>query len=402
MVYSLRKILIGLITLFVISTGLTSTAYGEATFLSGVGVYKELSEEYYYGAVYSDFDGADADTLLSSVTEKKLVLRIAASHITPRRFYKLWSQALAINNSIEDIQKYDSEMVAFATVTRGRLKRGDEIIIETTDNDFLVTINGVEALRHDQPGFINVLLNGWIGPHPPLQSFKRDVLGQSADQTFTHLAEFDALKPQEDRIALIQDWYAPIEAELTETTEAAALATTEGAEASVSASALNQTETSQENTNTATEDKQTQEQLAQQAAEAAKAKEEAHAARRVALQQLIKERERLRGIQVETSKYMRRLVAHANLYTVYPKRAIKRNRQGEVLVKIQLNSKGEVVDSFLIEEARYSELNKAALKAVKKAQPFPQMPEAMDSETFEISIPFRFALIQEQSSSSWR
>ena len=59
----------------------------------------------------------------------------------------------------------------------------------------------------------------------------------------------------------------------------------------------------------------------------------------------------------------------------YPSRAISKNQQGTVRVAIKIGRSGELQSVLTTQESKYSSLNRAALKAVEKAAPFPTLPE---------------------------
>ena len=76
----------------------------------------------------------------------------------------------------------------------------------------------------------------------------------------------------------------------------------------------------------------------------------------------------------------------------YPSRAVSKNQQGTVRVAIQIGRSGELKSTQTTQESKYSSLNRAALKAVEKAAPFPELPEQISAEFFELSIPITFRL----------
>ena len=93
-------------------------------------------------------------------------------------------------------------------------------------------------------------------------------------------------------------------------------------------------------------------------------------------------------------------VYHSNLLAltyqeiVYPTSAIKRNREGKVVLKVVVNRKGEVQQSSYHEESKYKALNKAASKALAKSSPFPSVPESVSGENFEFLVPINFQLAE--------
>jgi TonB family protein len=76
----------------------------------------------------------------------------------------------------------------------------------------------------------------------------------------------------------------------------------------------------------------------------------------------------------------------------YPSRAVSKNQQGTVRVAIKIARSGELQSALTTQESKHSSLNRAALKAVEKAAPFPTLPEEITADSFELSIPITFRL----------
>ena len=53
---------------------------------------------------------------------------------------------------------------------------------------------------------------------------------------------------------------------------------------------------------------------------------------------------------------------------------------------------GELLSVSATQESNYKLLNQAALKAVKKAAPFPALPEGIKAVSFELNLPITFRL----------
>lgn len=77
---------------------------------------------------------------------------------------------------------------------------------------------------------------------------------------------------------------------------------------------------------------------------------------------------------------------------VYPKRAIKRNRQGTVILDVTVDRTGKIMSIVATEEAKYSSLNNSALDAVNKVEKYSAVPAGLDGESITISVPVKFIL----------
>ena len=87
------------------------------------------------------------------------------------------------------------------------------------------------------------------------------------------------------------------------------------------------------------------------------------------------------------------LVVQRNYKNIsYPSRAVSKNQEGTVRVALQIGRSGELQTVLTTQQSKYSSLNRAALKAVQKAAPFPELPEAITADSFELSIPITFRL----------
>lgn len=79
---------------------------------------------------------------------------------------------------------------------------------------------------------------------------------------------------------------------------------------------------------------------------------------------------------------------------VFPERGLKLGRESEVSISIQLDNEGNVINSAVTEESKYSFFNKAASRAVENSKPFPAPPLSLLEEglyNFRIEIRFRIS-----------
>ncbi len=83
----------------------------------------------------------------------------------------------------------------------------------------------------------------------------------------------------------------------------------------------------------------------------------------------------------------------------YPRRAVKKSRQGKVELLAHLDKGGELLDITLDNSSGYTILDDAARKAVHLAAPFPELPPevkqefvAEDGESYVVMIPVTFRL----------
>lgn len=77
----------------------------------------------------------------------------------------------------------------------------------------------------------------------------------------------------------------------------------------------------------------------------------------------------------------------------YPLAAKNRQFQGKVVVEFVLTLSGDVGSIKVVEGCRFNTLNRAAIKAVEKASPFPKPPPGLFTGDHSLRIPILFELI---------
>ena len=78
--------------------------------------------------------------------------------------------------------------------------------------------------------------------------------------------------------------------------------------------------------------------------------------------------------------------------TEYPNSAARKGHEGSVRINVTIDKSGKIKNTELIRKSKYSSLNKAAMKAVKKSAPYPPIPAAVKREEFIFTAPFSFKL----------
>ena len=102
--------------------------------------------------------------------------------------------------------------------------------------------------------------------------------------------------------------------------------------------------------------------------------------------------------EITAASILSRQLFHSKLvrwtfqHVKYPKRAIKRNQEGRVLLEVTINRKGQVINEAILQPAKFSTLNNAAKKAIGRASPFPVIPAEITDQQFVFSLPITFRL----------
>ena len=90
--------------------------------------------------------------------------------------------------------------------------------------------------------------------------------------------------------------------------------------------------------------------------------------------------------------YTTQIISQIYKSVKYPSNAVKRNQQGSVRASVVIDRAGNLLGITLVEESDYSTLNRAVLKAINSAAPFPAIPASVKDETVEMIVPVAFKL----------
>ncbi|WP_372799608.1 TonB family protein [Litorivivens sp.] len=348
--------------------------------LRGLAVYQQLRTDYYIAGLYLPSPAVEPNDAFYMPGRKRMDLRVVAESWSDRRFTQQWNQLILINNS-PDVQKAQSDnIIAFGKMLKDDLKAGDHLTIDyLPEQGTEIKLNGTTLLKTDDPEFFNLLLSCWIGARPPSSAFKNDILQMPQDESGTALlASFEIAAPSQARIAETKSWAAdvsttrqakPVEAPAPQVSE-------KQAEAEKLAAEQARREAEAEKARQA---KLEQERLRKEAITKALAAAEAKAKAAARSKELINE-------------YSSNMVRASYQHVRYPKRALKLNQQGTVLLEVVIDRDGNLVSSKVIQSSGYGALDAAAVTAVEKTAPFPAIPEGIAGGQIEFTLPFTFQI----------
>lgn len=76
----------------------------------------------------------------------------------------------------------------------------------------------------------------------------------------------------------------------------------------------------------------------------------------------------------------------------YPRLAATRGWEGEVVLKLVIARKGNLVNARVVQSSGYPVLDEHALALVTEVQPFPALPLAVPGEDLEVTVPVHYQL----------
>jgi TonB family protein len=362
--------------------------------LNGSAIYQDLGKQQFVAALFVENLSNNANSIQLQQSAKRMEVRIINDY-SKRRWLNLWMQSISINNDRESFSGSAQEVIDIMRAPKAAPKRGDVIeYLFDPDQGTSVRFNGTELIANYPPEVFNILLRTWIGPIPPSTAFKDQLLGNSIDMDADEL--LTDIQPQSSRVALAASWMAP-------PPEAAVEQTTSATDTDIS-----ETETELPAAET----------LASEQPDAVPEGDLKPDALAAGAEPSIADIEQVAentGVEVDTQAdnaepqeeeiadfnvsealaqrdYTPLVVAQIYKAIRYPNRAADKNQQGTVRIGVTIDRSGELISAVTTQESRYRLLNQAALKAVKKAAPFPQLPEEMKADSFEVNLPITFRL----------
>ncbi|MDO3385360.1 TonB family protein [Gilvimarinus sp. SDUM040013] len=394
---------------------------------NGIAPYVELEREAFLMALYVPGGASTAQAALASSGARALEIKFTADKMTAGKLSRLFLQSIAIN-AHPDVQRTSADSLAtFFNSLKGSLRTTDVLTIsEKTDaSGVYIYLNGQSLANINDANFFNLVLVAWVGAVPPNTEFKAALLG---DYRPEDLGRYQSITPTEERRAAIAAWVAPapspvvaeVESEKKQSVEktvvAGAVASeaesaqAQGAVASVAESAtesvdsaeatpLESTSTGELPSNAKPEDSAEQRaDLALPATTppaAATGLAEPHAID-VPVQIEQEREEDLPNFSAESltvlQDYTAQLVLLTHQKIEYPRRAMKLRQTGSVRMGVVINREGEVVDIQPLLESGFKQLDRAVEKAIKSAEPYPALPDAITAERFEFVFPITFML----------
>jgi TonB family protein len=352
-----------------------------APLLNGLALHKELGDEQFIGAVFSEQLATDAEALVSSPGEKRIELKILADNgITTRRFSRMWIEGMAINNPNTVLTTQADNMVKFTNLFRGNLQANDHVVFRLLPNSdgINIEVNGALLGAINDPAFFPLLLRTWVG-RVPLSSTYRDNILQGGRINADLRFRYDSVQPSEQRIEAVAGWTRPAPAPAQERQEVAAAAPAPRAAVPAPAPVVTPSLALSAPRLNAPQQVQPEPEPAAQPAPPPQEEEVDEPALTA---------ESLLARQFYHSDLLRAV----NRNISYPRMAERRRMEGGLRIGVVIDRQGNILSMEWLEEAPHEPLNKEAWSAVAKSAPFSAVPDSIHGDQYEFSVPVNFRL----------
>lgn len=353
-----------------------SNAYSELS-LNGSAIYKDLGKQQFVAGLFVDTIQDSASTIQLEDSPKRMEVRMLNNY-SKRRWLNLWMQSISINNDRESFSGSAQEVIDIMQAPKSAPHKGDIIeYIYHPEQGTSMRFNGTELVSNYPKNVFNILLRTWIGPIPPSTTFKDQLLGlKTADEAVEAEELLSSVTPTSNRVALAASWIAePI-------IEAVAPLPLPEAKVAVKAAEIPAPKVVADNLSAKPTDESAElASVPEPTPEELAAKEAAEEEIEFNVAEALAQRD-----------YTPLVVAQIYKSIAYPKRAVQNNQQGTVRIGLVVDRSGELLSVTATQESDYRLLNQAALKAVKKAAPFPDLPEGIKADSFELNLPITFRL----------
>ena len=398
----LRKSMVAPIAIFAALFFNVELGYAAIPDLPSIGFapMQELGKELFITAVEADAHGF-TNGRFELKGRRNIGIKISADKIFPRKFISFFVQHAAINNSAETLKDEAENMAVFASAIKGKLLRGDNIVFTGSEenNLTLVYLNNTELLRIDSKIFFEVILNSFTGAVPPSREFKEALTGIQKSKKAER--QYRDLIAEPKRQATIASWLTPSIAMSDKVVSNIAIPNNSSAlpenknQDKIKASATATPEPTLAVANTPTPSPRQQVaklDITKQNTNLRRDTQEKKAKRRDA--PLLEEESSAIDAEsiLRTQIFTKKLLMLSKKEIFYPQRARKFNQEGSVLATVSIDRSGKIKKLKLVNKAQHPALNKAVIRAINKAAPFPPIPEDIKDREFSFIVPVTFSL----------
>lgn len=349
---------------------------------AGIAPFVELNREAFLMALYVPGRVDSAQDAFRRAGARALELKFTAERITAGKLSRLFLQSIAINATPQEQRASANALALFFNNLKGSLRYSDVLTIseKTNASGVLIYLNGHTLADIDDAGFFDLLLKAWIGAVPPNTEFKRALLG---DYRPEDLIRYRAISPSQARRAAVAAWLVPEPEPATELTEVPVKATEDAAEPEPQT-------VPQADPGIAPQSPAVSEVAEKDVTEVTPPVQAAPEPPAAEVEEDLPNfsPESLTALQDYTARLVQ--LTHANIE--YPRRAVQLKQTGSVRMGVIINREGRIMDVQPLLSSGYKQLDRAVEKAIRRAEPYPALPETIAAEHFEFVFPITFML----------
>lgn len=423
---AIGRTVIVLLVVFLVAPRVYGQSPFQSTKLNGISKYTHLGKEQFLAGLFSETLTSSSKEFLQAEEAKRLEVKVLASSISPRLFRQLWIEAVAINASSNELNKHAQNLADFSNFLKPRMRAGDILMIDRTiDKGVTITLNNTYLGAVKDKTFFDLLARAWVGA-VPLSSKFRDELLSEGNVSVDLRSDYLSIYPSDDRISDIKSFVANKEKsgngkKSTASTAATPRANKEPSKIAVAKVIPKKTTVSTPAIKapaTATiKDPIKQPVLDQPVLASAESVESTSAVVDKITPPVVNngkgkdashnvEEEIARDIDDEDSPdfvytaerllskqlYIAKLSRWTFPFVQYPKSARRKGQEGSLVLKVVIARNGKVTDISVVQKSGFLVLDNAAIAAVKKASPYPPIPEKISDDSFSFSVPIAFSL----------
>jgi len=421
--------------------------------LLGIAIHNELRNEIYIGAMFAPAEVDNYKALYDTSITKNMSLRFIQGY-SKRKVARLWKQRIAMNNEKSEWQPLTKEIIRFAKIFKRTMQAGDEIkLIYIPNEGTKIYLNASLFLVIKNPEFYAILLNIWYGKVPPSKLFKTGIVGNNTDYLQQKIitqyeslisipGRFDRDKPKigsnkrvnkavniainkniiiaksvslstknliegfklnvpktttpKEKINYVADKEALFKINLE--LPASNLNNTALKPIDLSEPISNQTITKTNKTpSQSPPQSQNTEETIDTTSESNAKNTTVALAKSVKIEVLANNLENSsdsdEAIDYDLIRgaYTQELIDTVKKNQKYPKKAIQKGHEGNLLISLTINAIGEIVNLTLIQRSGSRYLDIGVLRQVREIEPFPPIPNSLNIESFEVEIPMSFS-----------
>ncbi|WP_317932472.1 TonB family protein [Halioxenophilus sp. WMMB6] len=352
--------------------------------VNGLAVFKQFGKERYIAALHLPQLTDQAQEALLQRSGSKMEFAIIAESISQRSLVRSWLESITVNADDAALDLYASDISTLVDMIKGAVYAGDHLVFAKTTEAMVITLNGIELGRLSSPGLFDLMLDTWIGAVPPSSEFREGLLS-SGTLAPELLARYQQVKPAAKRAVQIEAEWLPLAAEPeSEVAEADAAADAEPEPTTVAATKPAAPAGSVKPDVKAPTVKPPVVRQSTGGAKAALVEAEA-------LLSAVVSAETLR----ENRRYYNEVKKKIYHRVQYPDRALRLGRESIVGLNVRIDPDGKLMEVIVSEESEYQYFNKAAVRAVEVAEPFPAPPSAvLDEGAYELNLIVNFRLAE--------